>query len=54
MNRADCTLNGPSLMQAETHPHFETWHALLKFLISLVIENVSQLVDLSDDLEEAE
>ena len=52
MNRADRPLNSPTLMQAETHPHFEAWHALLKFLISLIIENVSELINLGNNLEE--
>ncbi len=54
MDGADCALNGPTLMQAEAHPNFETWHALLKFLISLIIENMSELVNLCNDLEETE
>jgi hypothetical protein len=51
---ADSALNGPTLVQAEAHPNFETWHALLKLLISLIIENMSELVNLCNDLEETE
>ena len=54
MVRPDRTLNSPTLMQSEAHFNLETWHSILKLLISLVFHYVGVLVNLGDNLQEAE
>ena len=54
MVRPDRTLNGPTLMQSETHFNLKSWHSILKLLVSLVFHYVGVLVNLGDNLQEAE
>jgi hypothetical protein len=41
-------------MQPKTHFNLKTWHSILKLLVSLVFHYVGVLVDLGDNLQEAE
>ena len=48
------TFDGPTLVQTKAHFYLEARHALLKCLVSLIVQYVSVFVDLCDDFEETE